>query len=293
MTLLSPTAGPILVIGVPGMLGTALVKTLAPTRDVVAAPIESLDITDPAQIRDRLDEIRPACVINAAAMTDVDDCERDPAAARRVNADAPRLLAEACESRGLELIHISTDYVFDGAKGEPYTESDAVNPISAYGETKLRGEEAVQRVCARHKILRVSMLYGIHRGNFADFVAICIETGKPVKALTDNAGSPTHCADLARQVTALIGHPATGIFHSAGLGGCSRLVFAERIRELWPAPDLIIEPATQADFPQMLATRPADTRLECERLRQLDLLRLTPWENAVGDYLEARRAQCS
>jgi dTDP-4-dehydrorhamnose reductase len=280
----------VLVVGAGGMLGKALLERLRSDHDVVGTDRRSLSITDRHQIRDRLEEIDPDVAINCAAMTNVDACERDPVEAQFENAVGPGTLAKACDARGVELIHISTDYVFDGTKGEPHTEADPVNPINAYGDSKLLGEQTVTRSCERHKILRVSMLYGIHRSNFADFVARCIEQGRPVPALTDNTGSPTHCANLADQIAALIGRPETGIFHCAGAGGCSRFAFAERIRDLWPAPDLVIETKTQEDFPQMLAARPADSRLDCARLKAMNLLRLKPWEEAVGDYLEARRA---
>jgi dTDP-4-dehydrorhamnose reductase len=281
--------GTILVTGASGMLGGEVVERLSREHRVVATDLDTLDITDPRQIARRLDEDQPRCVINCAGMTNVDACERDPDAAMRQNAQGPRLLAEACDARAIGIIHISTDYVFDGAKGAPYDENDAPNPINAYGQSKLDGERAVQAACARHKILRVSMLYGMRRTNFADFVARCIETGQPVRALTDNAGSPSHCRDLAEQIAVLIDHPATGMFHCAGLGGCTRLEFAERIRALWPAPDLVIQPVTQDQFPQMIARRPRNTALDCGRLRELGLLRLRPWQEAVAAYLAERR----
>jgi dTDP-4-dehydrorhamnose reductase len=272
-----------------GMLAAAIGRRLsAPEFSCTGSTIETLDITDRRAFASALDVIRPQWVINCAALTNVDDCERDPALAHRVNVEGARIVAEACSERGIALMHISTDYVFDGSKGSPYVEEDPVNPINHYGESKLRGEQAVAEACPDHRILRVSMLYGVDRTNFADFVASRIESGEPVKAITDNAGSPTHCPDIAEQVAALIGRPETGIFHCAGAGGCSRLEFAERIRDLWPAPELEIIPVRQADFPQMLAKRPVDTRLECRRLKEMGLLRLRPWQEAVADYLAAR-----
>ncbi len=279
-----------LVTGAGGMLCSAIVDRLRPPEFTAEATRRAeLDITDSAAIRRVLGRFRPHCLINCAAMSDVDGCERDPQTARKANTEGPRLLAEACQERDVELIHISTDYVFDGTKGSPHGEEDPVNPINHYGESKLLGERAVADACSRHRILRVSMLYGIHRTNFADFVVRCIETGQAVKALTDNAGSPTHCPDIAEQIVALLGRPETGVFHCAGLGGCSRLEFAEAIRELWPAPELKIIPVKQADFPEMLAKRPADSRLKCNRINDMGLIRLRPWRDALTDHLEARR----
>lgn len=278
----------VLVTGAPGMLATALRERLGREHLTAMTGHRDLDITDSAAVRAVLSAFRPDTVINCAAMSNVDACERDPETARRINGEAPGLLAALCAEHDAELIHISTDYVFDGTKGSPYVEDDPVQPINHYGESKLRGEEAVASAVARHKILRVSMLYGVARTNFADFVASCIEQGKPVKAVIDNAGSPTHCPDIAEQIAALLGRPETGIFHCAGLGGCSRLEFAEHIRALWPAPGLVIEPVRQADFPHMLAKRPENTSLECRRLREAGILRIKPWRDALADYLTER-----
>lgn len=285
-----PGPRPLLVTGAAGMLGGEVVKRLRAEHTVIAAPHELLDITDPAQVAERLDHFHPRVVINCAGMTNVDACEQSHLAARLANAEGPRLLAEACAARDAELIHISTDYVFDGTKGAPYTEDDPPNPVNIYGETKLEGERLVQATCPRHKILRVSMLYGLGRTNFADFVATCAEQGRPVQALTDNAGSPTYCPDIADQIAALIGRPETGVFHCAGLGGCTRLQFALRIRELLGASRLEILPVTQEQFPQMIARRPRNTALDCRRLRTLGLLRLRPWPEALAAYLAERQA---
>src|SRR5512137_732878 len=160
-------AGKLLITGAAGQLGQALIQTgVRLGWEVVATDMPDLDITDPQLVQGELSRQRPQVVINAAAATRVDDLESDPDGALRVNALGPRNLAVACRRLGIKLIHLSTDYVFDGAKPGPYVEWDATSPLSVYGRSKLLGEEWVQQQCSDHFIVRTAWLYGLPGPNF-------------------------------------------------------------------------------------------------------------------------------
>src|SRR5262245_37741970 len=195
----------ILVAGGNGLLGRSLGALSTPERPVVELGRDALDIADRASVEAALAAHRPAALVNAAAMTDVDGCERDPATAFRANVAGPRTLAEACRDAGTLLVHVSTDFVFDGAKREPYTIEDAPNPLSVYGRTKFEGEEAVRAVLPDAIVARTSWVFGLGGKNFASRLFEYAAKTSVLKGITDMRSIPTFAPDLAARLVELVG----------------------------------------------------------------------------------------
>jgi dTDP-4-dehydrorhamnose reductase len=198
----------VLITGATGLLGAEVVKhfrknwhqvlecSRAPLT-VVDSHRASMDITDPDQVEAIFDAFRPDVVVHCAAMTHVDACETDPQEAYRVNTFGTEVIAAHCQRVGAACVYISTDYVFDGAKGAPYHEYDAPNPLSVYGRSKYLGEQAVQALCPRHYIVRVAWLYGVGRKTFPQFILDAARQGQSPTVIADQIGSPTYVADVA------------------------------------------------------------------------------------------------
>ena len=181
----------ILVTGVNGQVGFELLRSLQGLGRVIAADRAVLDLADPARLRDIVRELKPAIIVNPAAYTAVDKAETDEAAARAINADAPRVLAEEAARSGATLIHYSTDYVFDGTKAAPYVEGDATNPQNVYGRTKLEGEQAIAAAGCAHLILRTSWVYGRRGKNFL-LTMLKLGAERPeLRVVADQVGAPT------------------------------------------------------------------------------------------------------
>ena len=228
-----------------------------------------LDVTDAAGVERALDTVQPSVVIHAAAMTDVDGCEREPAACWRVNAEATAHLARACGRRDIRLVFLSTEYVFDGLDG-PYTERDLPRPISVYGRSKLAGEEAVQRHCRSWAIARTTVVYGYARGARSNFVLWLLEqlaSGRPVRVVADQVGSPTLADNLAEMVAALALSDLTGIFNTAGASIIDRAAFACLAAQVFALPAALIQRVTTAELGQ-LAPRPLRAGLAMDKFRQ-------------------------
>ncbi|MDD5429037.1 MAG: dTDP-4-dehydrorhamnose reductase, partial [Candidatus Omnitrophica bacterium] len=198
----------ILIIGSGGMLGADLCEELgngydlvgsdlAPAKRAGATNFIECDITDKGSVKDVIDKVKPQIVIHAAAWTDVDGCERDREKAYRINASGTENVAVACKNAGAILIYISTDFVFDGKKKEPYTEEDKTGPLNIYAASKLAGEEAVRKNLKEYFILRTSWLYGAGGKNFVDTIIAKAGTEKELKVVRDQSGSPTYTKDLA------------------------------------------------------------------------------------------------
>src|SRR5438445_10483129 len=210
----------ILVTGAKGQLGQELQRVLT-GEDVIAADRPDYELTDP-KLGDKIASIRPNLVIHTAGHTDVDGCERDPEIAFAVNAQGTRRVAEGAAKANARLIYISTDYVFDGKKTEPYTERDPVNPLNVYGRSKLAGEEAAVKGCRRTLVLRTSWLYGVHGKNFVKTILSLSGTQSEVRVVDDQRGSPTYAQHLAQVIAGLIRSDVTGVIHAGGEGGCFR-----------------------------------------------------------------------
>jgi dTDP-4-dehydrorhamnose reductase len=233
---------------------------------------------------------RPDVVVNAAAYTHVDRCEREPEAAWRANAEAPGVLAEACSRIGSRLLHLSTDYVFAGDADRPYTEDDPPAPRSTYGRTKLEGERRVQGVSGDHLIVRTSWLFGRGRNFLAAILAQARarrrgEASGPLRVVDDQLGRPTWADDLAAGLVSLVEARATGLYHLAGGGVASWWDVARATLDEAGFADLVIERIATSEM-HLDAPRPAWSVLDCSRAEALGI-RLRPWREAVAAYLRS------
>jgi dTDP-4-dehydrorhamnose reductase len=279
-------AGKLSITGAAGQLGQALIQEA--TRqgwEVVPTDAHDLDITDPQVVQAELTRQRPEVVINAAAATRVDDLESDPDGALRVNAMGPRNLAVACRRLGVKLIHLSTDYVFDGTKPGPYVEWDATRPLSVYGRSKLLGEEWVRQQCTDHFIVRTAWLYGVPGPNF---VSAILARGRQLapdgelKVVRDQRGTPTSALALAPQLLALAATEAFGTYHATCQGETTWFEFAHTILAT-AGITVRITPCTTSEFPRP-APRPANSVLENRLLRVAGLDCMPAWQAAYQQF---------
>ena len=281
----------ILITGARGQLGRDCQAILSPAHEVIATDLPEFDITDSQQIRDRVVVVRPDVILNCAAFTRVDDCETQRTLAAQVNADAPRQLAAAARVLGAHLIHISTDYVFDGTRPapKPYVESDTTHPLSVYGTTKLEGEKAVVASGARFAILRTAWLYGRHGGNFPKTM-LRLALAQPEqtrRVIAEQAGSPTWSWRLAEQIRAVIEARAEGIFHATAEGHTSWFGFASAFLAAMQVPHQLA-PCGVADYPTP-ARRPLNSILENSRLKVAKLNVMKPWDTDLAEFVSRHR----
>jgi dTDP-4-dehydrorhamnose reductase len=286
-------AGKLLITGAAGQLGQALVQAGARQGwEVVATDLPELNITDPRVVQAVLSRQRPEVVINAAAATRVDDLESDPDGALRVNAAGPRNLAVACRRLGAKLIHLSTDYVFDGAKPGPYVEWDATSPLSVYGRSKLLGEEWVRQQCPDHFIVRTAWLYGMPGPNFVTAILARgrqLEPDGELKVVYDQRGTPTSALALAPQLLALAATEAFGTYHATCQGETTWFEFAALILKT-AGIAVRVTPCTTAEFPRP-APRPANSVLENRLLNVAGLDLMPAWETAYQQFWEVHGEQ--
>ncbi len=284
-------SGPILVIGGTGQVAQALAAANGRALRVVGRP--ECDFDRPAGMTAMLREAAPSLVVNAAAYTAVDKAESDADAAWRANRDGPAALAGYCAEAGIPLIHISTDYVFDGAKGAPYVETDTTNPTGVYGASKLAGEQAVLASGARAIILRTAWVYAATGKNFVLTMLNAARKTDRLRVVADQRGCPTAAADLAAAILAIAGQDwsdaQTGVYHAAGSGettwhGLAQSVFAAAARHGRTPP--AVEPIATADWPTP-ARRPADSRLDCGKLELAFGVRLPAWQDSVAGTVAA------
>lgn len=223
-----------LIVGAGGLLSGALADRLEEVHpETISASEVELDITDRWRVESEIERLQPTVVINCAAISDVDRCEREPELARRVNGDGPAHLALACRNAGIRLIHISTDYVFDGEKGADYVENDPPNPVNEYGHSKLLGELAVLETLVDAVALRVSHLFGPGRPTFVDKIAAAARRGQERIPVVDGwVTKPTHVGEVVRGVERLLSSDATGVWHLACGPATSRFAMARSILEL-------------------------------------------------------------
>ena len=277
----------LLVTGAGGMLGRAVVD--AATRlghDVRACTRAELDVTDADATRLAIVADRPRAVVNCAAYTDVDGAESDWRNAEAVNAQGAANVAAAAAEIGALIVHVSTDYVFDGSKREPWLESDPVAPLGVYGDTKLAGEQAVAAATPLHAIVRTAWLFGAGGRNFVDTMLALGSEREEVSVVTDQVGCPTWTGHLADALVELAERPdETGIHHIAGGGSCSWNELALEIFER-AGIDCRVLPATSEQFVRP-AARPAYSVLGTERR---DPLLLPRWQDGLAAYLASRVA---
>ena len=273
----------ILVTGCNGQLGKAIQKEYENDEAMlVCTDVGDLDIADNAQVMQYVRELQPDVIINCAAYTAVDACENAWDLAYRINAIGPRNLAIAAREVGAKLMHISTDYVFEGNAGRPYTEFDAVHPVSAYGRTKLEGERFVQQFADRYFILRTAWLYGDGH-NFARTMLRLAENHDEVRVVCDQFGSPTSAAELAKVMHLLEPTENYGLFHATCEGSCSWADFAAEIFRLAGKTTRVTRVTTQEYGSP--TKRPAYSVLDNYMLRLTTDYRMADWKDALQAYL--------
>ena len=284
----------ILISGRNGQLAQALQQRLAGLGRLQVLGREQLDLAEPERIRRTMRELRPDLVINAAAYTAVDQAEHEPEAAFAINARAPGVLAEEAERLGVPLLHFSTDYVFDGSKTTPYTEDDATNPLSVYGQSKLEGEQAISAVGGMHLILRTSWVYSLYGRNFLLTMQRLMQEKPELRVVADQIGAPTWAGSLASSTLALIERwqagqaGAWGTYHMTAQGQTSWFGFAQAIGEHLKAqgkPCAQLLPIPSSDYPTP-ARRPLNSRLDCSRLRQQWQVSQPDWRQALIECLK-------
>jgi dTDP-4-dehydrorhamnose reductase len=275
----------VLVTGAGGMLGRDVTRAAeSANHEVVALDRAALDVTDLDAVRRAVDDARPDSVFNCAAWTDVDGAERAEADALRINAGGARNVAAAAADVGASVLLPSTDYVFDGTADRPYVESDAVAPISAYGRTKLAGENETAAANPRHFVVRTSWLFGLGGRNFVETMLDLADTGQVV-VVRDQVGSPTYAGHLAEALLRLAATGAHGLHHMSAAGHVSWYDFARAIFEDAGA-DCQVLSTTTAELGRP-APRPAWSVLETE---WPDAIRLPDWRSGLRDYLAERTA---
>ncbi len=288
------TAGTILVTGGSGQLAQALARAGAGRVMVVGRP--AFDFERPDTLSEAIQSHLPALVVNAAAYTAVDAAEAAPEEAARANASGPGLVAATCQEMGIPLVHVSTDYVFDGLKGTSYTEDDATNPTGVYGATKLAGERAVLAAHPEAVVLRTSWVYAATGKNFLVTMLNAARRARRLRVVADQTGCPTNADDLAAATLAvadrLLAHAASrgreqglsGIYHATGQGettwhGFATAIFAHAAQHGWPAPP--VDAIATADWPTP-ARRPPYSRLDCSKLDATFGVSLPDWQESLG-----------
>jgi dTDP-4-dehydrorhamnose reductase len=281
----------ILITGAGGQLGRELINQGQLKGFSVQAPSEDdMDITDLEKIDRCMDFHQPEVVINAAAYTQVDKAESEAALAFAVNTTGSANLARMCAKTKIPLVHISTDYVFDGQKGRSYLETDAISPVGIYGRSKAEGEIEIRSHLKEHIILRTSWLYGIHGHNFAKTILKLATTKPKIRVVADQYGSPTNAADLAQTILIISDRMQFnndvdwGTYHYCGQGVISWYNFAEKIvglaRLYADVKTTRIEPITTADYPTR-ALRPIYSALDCSRIQKHFGINPKPWQKSL------------
>lgn len=261
----------------------------------VALTRDQLDISDAAAVVRAFERIKPTLVINAAAYTSVDKAENEREKAFSVNRDGPGHLAGACVERGIPLIHISTDYVFDGERSSPYSETDPVSPLGVYGQSKWEGEEAIRNVLDDHIIIRTSWVFGSHGNNFVKTVLRLAKNGGPLRIVNDQHGAPTSAQSIASCILQLVRNHASGAgqdwgtYHFSGTPHTTWHGFATEIvaqaSQLGLIEPVMINPITTAEFPTS-ARRPKNSRLDTSKIKATDCP-LADWRADLGIVLKA------
>ena len=282
------------VVGANGQLGRDVTAAfLAEKNEVVALTHQDVEISCLDSVKQALDGLRPDLVVNTAAFPNVDKCENEAAQAFAVNGLGARNVAQVADALGARLVHISTDYVFDGMKRTPYTEQDPPRPLNVYGNTKLSGEFFVQCANPRHFVVRVSAIYGQHpcRGkdglNFVERMLKLSKEREMLRVVDDEIVTPTPTIEIARQLTVLSKTSDYGLYHATAEGSCSWYEFAQTIFEL-TGTKVRLERARSEEFPGK-APRPKYSVLENAALKSKSLNVFHHWKEGLGNYLAQRQ----
>lgn len=281
----------ILITGAAGLLGSDCTALLSSTHEVAALSSRGFDIADPAAVQEAVARYQPEVILNCAAYAKVDACESDREQAFRVNAAGPRNLALALAELGGKLVHISTDYVFDGQRipPEPYTEGDPPSPLSCYGQSKLAGEQAIQESTDNFIIVRTAWLYGLSGPNFLKTMLrlALAEEGRVLRVVNDQHGSPTWSCRLAEQLKVLLEAGGRGIYHATAEGRCTWFELAVHFfKQMGIQANLA--PITTAEYPTP-AVRPKNSILENRRLKEAGLNVMRPWQDDLAEFVEKFR----
>ncbi len=283
----------ILITGGLGQLGRDVSQVLDQEHEVLACGSKALDIGSQDAVNAAIERHSPDILINCAAYTAVDNCEQEKELAWQVNARGPENLAKAMEARGGRLIHISTDYVFDGSKPttEHYIETDPVSPLSEYGSSKLAGEQAVTSLSSNHLILRTAWLYGMQGKNFLKTMLrlALADPAREVKVVNDQHGSLTWTATLARQIQAVLPPDLQGIVHATAEGASTWYQGACYFLEAMEVPHNLA-PCTTAEYPTP-AHRPKNSILENKRLKEAGLSVFPSWQEDIDDFVRRYRKE--
>ena len=282
----------IIIIGAKGRLGAALACEYQRAFSVKAFARSQLDLGKLDQVRSTLSETEFDLLINCAALTNVDYCESNRDEAFLINAEAPRLLAEICRQKSAALIHISTDYVFDGRQDSPYTEEDTPRPLSVYAESKLAGEEETLRVSQNNLVIRLSWVFGPDKPSFIDQIIQRARENETVTAVADKFSSPTYTLDVADWLRLAWENDAHGILHLANNGGCSWQEWAQYAIDVChnlgiPLKTERIGAVSLADMKNFVARRPVHTVLSTAKFAALTGVKPRHWREAVAEYITA------
>src|SRR3990170_1209029 len=281
----------VIVTGSKGMLARDIIPVLEENHEVLEFSKEFLDITDLSKIEKILGNEKPDVLINCAAYTAVDRAESEPEKAYLLNAKGPGILAKACHKAGIRLVHVSTDFVFDGKTPRPYKEDDEVNPIGVYGKSKLEGENAVRSSTENHVIVRTSWLYGHEGESFPEKILSKASVVETISVVFDQVGSPTYTVDLARAVERLLPAPP-GVYHFSNEGVASWYDFAYAIIEAFKKRKVefklkAIRPVATEQFPAR-APRPAYSVMDKAKYKRITGMYIPHWLDAVERYAERK-----
>lgn len=271
----------ILLTGRNGQVGSELQTLLQPA---VATDHATLDLLDPDAIQRTVRAAKPEVIINTAAYTAVDKAEAEPDLAMRINGDAPGILAEEAMRSGALLVHYSTDYIFDGTKRSPYRETDATNPMSVYGRTKLEGEARIHASGCRHLILRTAWVYG-QGSNFVRAILRQVEKGAPLRVVNDQIGAPTWARDIARVTSDLLKNGTEGTFNVSAAGSASWHAVALEILRI-VGRSVEVKPVSTAEYGAK-APRPAYSVLDSGKLRAKGVMPIADWRQRLAEHLKS------
>jgi dTDP-4-dehydrorhamnose reductase len=251
---------------------------------VVAMPRTALDITSEDDVLRAIEAACPDLLINCAATADVDRCEVDSDWAYAINERGPAILARACRQFGVEIVHVSTDYVFDGSKDGFYTQEDVPQPLSVYGQSKVAGEVSVREATSRCYVVRTSWLFGVGGKNFGSRVIGYAREGAPIKGVTDQTSIPSYAPDVSARIEEIVTLGVHGLYHVTSTGPATWLEFARAALGLAGLGDTEIEPVRRADLNQR-APRPHNTAMRCLLSEKLGLEPLRHWRDALVEFV--------
>ena len=273
----------ILIIGASGMLGYDLIEEIS-NHNLILTNSKTLDITNKKEVMNSISKFKPDIVINAAAYTDVDGCEENEDLAFNVNGEGVKNLALACKKYDAALVHISTDYVFNGENDKPWVEDDPVGPVSVYGKSKLKGEEAIVENMEKYFIIRTAWLYGYNGKNFPRTMLELAKTHDEITVVYDEVGSPTYTKDLAHAIAQLIESDYYGVYHITNSGSCSWCEFSRYIFEIAER-DVKVIPVKASEFNRP-APRPHYSVLENKKWKDNGFKPLRDYKEAIQEYIE-------